>query len=312
MKSILVCTAISIFYVLGLYILTPYVSYLNRDEMVSIRQRMTAASIITIFLVATMYYQYDHSVETSVPFFHAIGFRSDRNTLYSVVSVFWLMSLFYLGPLVTKLAFLTTFMWYDVKSDGMCTMRKTTVSWVQFKSAYLQYSLSLSDVYVMTRNLVLAPISEEIVFRALIVMVLRPSFKNPWVIVFISPLFFSPAHVHHAFVKHWSGVPVDQILPEAILQLVYTYIFGCIATLLLLRTGNIAAPIACHTICNCAQLPDLSFTVPPGQGYSVFSVLHKYSNLLLVLHAMGLVLFACFVLPLTEAYAEVSLFWHSV
>lgn len=36
----------------------------------------------------------------------------------------------------------------------------------------------------------------------------------------------------------------------------YTSVFGCLATFLLLVTGNLAAPIAAHAACNVLGFPD--------------------------------------------------------
>ena len=128
----------------------------------------------------------------------------------------------------------------------------------------------------------------------------------------MAPLFFAPAHAHHALVKFWSGFDPFEIAVETVAQLIYTYIFGCIATLLLLRTGGILAPILAHIICNFVQLPDLGFMTPPSSGgYNVLPALFRLRYVLLVAHAAGLALFGFCIMPLTESLAQQSIFRRS-
>ena len=317
MHALLTSGLISCGYVLGLYLLTPYTNFRNRDDVIHIQRRLVAAIIITGVIVAFTYASFNQERQHSSSFLHVLGFRMNTEALFnSVIIVIQLMTLFYLGPVVTKLAFVAVLFNYEVKQGGFCIQHKSSLS-QSFNRIVAICTPSLptssTDLHIMARNLIVAPISEEIVFRAVIVYLLYPAFHSPWTVVLLAPLFFSPAHLHHALVKHWSGFPLRSIIIESVAQLIYTYIFGCMATLLLMRTGNIVAPILSHIICNIVQLPDLSFSAPPGHGgSSEISVLYPYSSLLLVLHAMGLVLFGICVLPMTAAaQKEQHLYWTS-
>lgn len=75
-------------------------------------------------------------------------------------------------------------------------------------------------------------------------------------LVLSCPLFFGAAHLHHAWELHTvGGIPLRACLLSASLQCAYTSAFGALATLLLLRTGTLAAPLSAHVFCNWMGLP---------------------------------------------------------
>ncbi|KAH9624780.1 hypothetical protein KSS87_014791 [Heliosperma pusillum] len=82
------------------------------------------------------------------------------------------------------------------------------------------------------RNLVVAPITEELVFRACMIPLLLCGGFKPETTVFLCPLFFSLGT-----------------------QLAYTMVFGSYASFLFIRTGHLAAPLVAHIVCNFMGLP---------------------------------------------------------
>ena len=65
------------------------------------------------------------------------------------------------------------------------------------------------------------------------------------------------AHLHHLWENHIvRGLPLRTAVAMALCQGAYTTLFGQFATLLLLRTGTLAAPVAAHAFCNWQGLPD--------------------------------------------------------
>jgi prenyl protein peptidase len=189
---------------------------------------------------------------------------------------------------------------------------------------------------MVLRNIIIAPITEEIVYRSVLAPALHLALVSsqhtlrgaaissssgsaigsaaatysPWMVVWVNPLWFGLAHMHHLIEKIHSGWPVKNALISTAVQLTYTSIFGCIATLLLLRTGSIYTSILSHCICNSVGLPDTSFLQPPGRAdSSEYSCLHHDRYLHLILHALGLVLFTLSILPLTETFAKDSIYW---
>lgn len=75
--------------------------------------------------------------------------------------------------------------------------------------------------------------------------------------IFLSPLIFGLAHIHHFYefrITH-RGVPVVAAILRSVFQLAYTSLFGAYATFLYLRTGSLLAIFVVHAFCNCMGLP---------------------------------------------------------
>jgi prenyl protein peptidase len=83
--------------------------------------------------------------------------------------------------------------------------------------------------------------------------------------IFLSPLVFGLAHLHHFYefrITH-PQVPLLAAVARSFLQLIYTSLFGAYATFVFLRTGSLLGIIAVHTFCNAMGLPRLGGFVEP-------------------------------------------------
>lgn len=192
------------------------------------------------------------------------------------------------------------------------------------------------------RAFVFAPISEELVFRAVMVPALymalvaipntssasivvtttevsvTKSIYTSWAVVYLNPLCFAMAHLHH-FLERIGKINsnnttswrlIQHALLLTLMQIIYTSIFGMIATLLFMRTGSIYSAITSHCICNFMGLPDIGFMIQPGGDSSTtYSCMYNYRYIHLVLHALGLIIFAYAALPLTESLSTESIYW---
>jgi prenyl protein peptidase len=97
------------------------------------------------------------------------------------------------------------------------------------------------------------------VFRGCMLPLLSSARFTDSALVLGCPLFFGAAHLHHAWELHTvRHVPLHAALLSASFQCAYTTLFGALATLLLLRTGTLAAPLAAHVFCNWMGLPDFA------------------------------------------------------
>jgi prenyl protein peptidase len=65
-------------------------------------------------------------------------------------------------------------------------------------------------VQLVLRNLVIAPITEELVFRGCMVPLLLPHLGYGYQLSWITPLFFGVAHLHHML----AGVPIPQVVMQ--------------------------------------------------------------------------------------------------
>ena len=135
--------------------------------------------------------------------------------------------------------------------------------------------------------------------------------NTPWIVVCLNPLCFGLAHLHHLVEKLSNGMNVKNAILSTVVQFTYTSIFGFIATLLFMRTASIYSAVLSHVICNAVGLPDIAFmTNPTNKGRSSeYSCMFSYRYFHLFIHALGLVLFALLVLPVTDSLSRESVYW---
>lgn len=166
---------------------------------------------------------------------------------------------------------------------------------------------------VIFRNIVFAPLTEEVVFRAVMIpsmWLAASATSSPMTIALHSPLWFGVAHAHHFLDKMRTKVPLISNVVSTLVQLTYTSIFGLIAALFFMRTGNLLAPIASHVVCNLLGLPDIGFLhSSTSDNRNEYSSLFAHRHLLLFLHALGLVAFSALLFPVTEHLAQHSPYW---
>ncbi|KAL8802179.1 MAG: hypothetical protein Q9182_003968 [Xanthomendoza sp. 2 TL-2023] len=123
---------------------------------------------------------------------------------------------------------------------------------------------SLSS-WIGWRNYVAGPVTEEILFRSLLVPLhLLTPLPNAHV-VFLTPLYFGIAHIHHCyeFVLTHPHTPWAPSIIRSLIQFAFTTVFGWYATFVFIRTGSLLAVILIHTFCNWAGLPRLWGRVEP-------------------------------------------------
>lgn len=119
------------------------------------------------------------------------------------------------------------------------------------------------------RNHVFAPITEELIYRGLIISVLKHDFTNSQIIQF-SPLLFGVAHVHHAYELYFKRkIAISTVLMSTTFQLLYTTLFGAIESYIFLKYNSLWAPIVVHSFCNLMSIPELSISgaIPVQTAY---------------------------------------------
>ncbi|KAM6484259.1 CaaX prenyl protease [Trichoderma sp. SZMC 28011] len=115
------------------------------------------------------------------------------------------------------------------------------------------------------RNLVAGPITEECLFRSAAIPLLLVAGSSISRIIFLSPVVFGLAHVHHFYefrITH-PQTPLVAAIARSVLQFSYTSLFGAYANFLFLRTGSLLAVILVHTFCNSMGLPRVWGAVQP-------------------------------------------------
>lgn len=178
------------------------------------------------------------------------------------------------------------------------------------------------------RNYVAGPVSEELIFRSAIIPLHLLAKASPGRIVFLAPLYFGIAHVHHFYEFRLThpGTPVAAALLRSIFQFGYTTVFGWYATFLYLRTGSLLAIIIVHSFCNYCGLPrlwgrlEIPVYVGPGSlrgkedadPRSASVTLSKSGNVLTVTYyallIAGAITFYFQFWPLTESHRALASF----
>mmetsp|Transcript_22058 Transcript_22058/g.21308 ORF Transcript_22058/g.21308 Transcript_22058/m.21308 type:complete len:413 (-) Transcript_22058:266-1504(-) len=171
-KGNLACFFISTSYVLSLYLIPSNIRKLQRDNPAHIKYRMLAASSSTVIstLICNQFFEF-WNFPTDIDFLQACGIRLD--SAFNVVSVTCLlMSIFYMGPLLSSFIYFHLSFPQGVNQEGMIRFPKQDGK----KTTVLKYILktvkSYRDDYgdlIIFRNLIFAPISEEVAFRALMI-----------------------------------------------------------------------------------------------------------------------------------------------
>lgn len=99
--------------------------------------------------------------------------------------------------------------------------------------------------------------TEELIWRSLIIPLHLLAKVSPTKIVFITPLYFGIAHVHHYYEFRLTHphTPALPALLRSLFQFTYTSLFGFFAAFVFLRTGNVYGVILAHSFCNWMGLP---------------------------------------------------------
>lgn len=159
------------------------------------------------------------------------------------------------------------------------------VSFIVEPTARLSMMASLENKYVSIRNLLVAPLTEELCFRSGLISYLLAMGYSPAICIWASPFVFGLSHVHHMVdMVRFRGFSVAQALTAVALQLCYTVMFGWFASFLFVQSGNVLAAVAAHSVCN-------FFGFPP------FSQIRYYSrrNVVIRSYVIGVLLFPVFV-----------------
>lgn len=111
----------------------------------------------------------------------------------------------------------------------------------------------LKHPHIAFRNYILAPITEELIYRRFLLTLILQS-SSPRTYLLLPSITFALSHLHHLI--------TSQSLPDTVLQIVYTFIFALYTTYLFLippfGSYNILAAITAHTLCNMLGLPNIT------------------------------------------------------
>ncbi|PRW32845.1 CAAX prenyl protease 2-like [Chlorella sorokiniana] len=114
----------------------------------------------------------------------------------------------------------------------------------------------------LLRNLVVAPLVEEFVFRSCMLSYLLACGTSPAAAVAFSPLLFAASHLHHVYdLTRFQGHSLRSALAAVAFQFSYTALFGWLAAWLFVCSRHLAAAALPHAFCNLMGPP-----MPPPHG----------------------------------------------
>lgn len=305
-RSIFICFCMASFYVISLY-LWSHQNRFNRNEPSVIKRRFISVILscficfISVYLIADK--QGGHLITEWIGF--KFGLSGLKACLASIVATVILFS----GPLLQQFIsdYLLSYSFQVYETNGTRNEREhDTFVAKQIKSLRLRYQryvlymkFHLADM-CFWRNYIISPFTEEFVFRSCMIplLVQNLSFTST---VFIAPLFFGLAHLHHIIEGYFTNeLPLAHLIGVHMFQFSYTYIFGVYSSFLFMRTGSLFSCFLSHSFCNFMGFPNFR------QLMSDFDTKVKYS--VAAVYIIGLVMFTALVGSLTEP----SLFHNKV
>lgn len=210
---------------------------LNRDSPTVIRARIRTVSVtVTISTLTTLYIHLHYGHQLIPTALHTLGlYPISPIVLLCTLSLTFLL---YMAPLYE------TFV-VDASLTPLSTLQSRISTTLRSSIGY--------------RNYIAGPITEELLFRSTIIPLhlLSPLRDSPAKIVFLTPLYFGIAHIHHLYEFKLTHPDLSwtPALLRSVFQFGYTSVFGWYATFIYLRTGSLWACVLIHIFANFMGLP---------------------------------------------------------
>ncbi|XP_074862284.1 CAAX prenyl protease 2 isoform X2 [Carettochelys insculpta] len=263
--ALLACFSLACAYVGSLYV---WNSHLPRDHPAVIKRRFTSVLIVSGLSPLFLWLWKEL---TGISLLALLGFRLEGIVPATLLPLLLTMVLF-LGPLI-QLSMDCPWGWLD----GLKVM---------FDPRF--WALCMSDMRWL-RNQVIAPLTEELVFRACMLPMLIPC-TGLGPAIFTCPLFFGVAHFHHVIEQlRFRQGSVASIFLSAAFQFSYTAVFGAYTAFIFIRTGHLIGPVLCHSFCNYIGFPAICAALEHPQRLTV-----------VLFYVLGMVLFLLLLHPMTD------------
>ncbi|XP_059053264.1 CAAX prenyl protease 2 [Achroia grisella] len=273
--TVVACVFMTLCYVASLYV---WRTKLSRDHPSTIKRRFF--SVFCMMLLAPFLTRYFLTKETlsKGDIYDHLGLRLPGLVTASFAPLLLTIVLF-MGPLCMQYL------------SGMWTLYAEPVYWLS----------SWQDL-LWVRNHLMAPLSEEWVFRACMMPILLQCLE-PITAVFVGPLLFGIAHFHHMLEQMKAGYEFKAALMVSSFQFAYTSLFGAYSSYLFLRTGHFVAPLTAHIFCNHMGFPNFGAVMmfPPLQRV-----------LIVCCFLLGFALWCVMLIPITSPNLyDNTLYWES-
>ncbi|XP_067117462.1 CAAX prenyl protease 2 [Osmerus mordax] len=267
--SILSCLLLACSYVGSLYV---WRSDLPRDHPAVIKRRFTSVLIVSALSPVFVWAWKEYTGISPAPSLLALMGVRFEGLLPAIVLPLLLTMVLFLGPLIQLVM--------DCPWGFMDGIR------VVLDPCF--WALCLSDMRWL-RNQVVAPLTEELVFRACMLPMLVPC-AGPSTAIFTCPLFFGVAHFHHVIeLLRFRQGTVSGIFLSAAFQFSYTAVFGAYTAFIFIRTGHLVGPVLCHSFCNYMGFPALGTALE-----------HQHRLTVLSCYVLGVLFFLLLLFPMTD------------
>ncbi|CRL02518.1 CLUMA_CG015347, isoform A, partial [Clunio marinus] len=223
------CLALSILYVSSLYV---WSSEENRDHPSTVKKRFFSVFVVMLISPFFVYLFSSPNMFNYYTIWEVMGLRT-KGLMSAVFIPLLLTMILFLGPLSVQL------------TNGIWKIYSEPMFW-----------LNHCQNLLWIRNHIVAPLSEEFTFRACMLPLLLQSF-TPITSIFITPMFFGVAHLHHMIERLRTGMDKKTAIVISFFQFFYTSIFGIYSAYLFMRTGHFVAPFIVHAFCNHMGFPDI-------------------------------------------------------
>ncbi|XP_029063857.1 CAAX prenyl protease 2 isoform X2 [Monodon monoceros] len=216
--SVFSCLSLACSYVGSLYV---WKSELPRDHPAVIKRRFTSVLVVSsLSPLCVLLWRELTGIQPGTSLLTLMGFRLEGIFPAALLPLLLTMILF-LGPLM------------QLSMDCPCDLADR----LKVVLAPRSWAGCLTDMRWL-RNQVIAPLTEELVFRACMLPMLAPC-TGLGPAVFTCPLFFGVAHFHHIFEQlRFRQSSVGSIFLSAAFQFSYTAVFGAYTAFLFIRTGK--------------------------------------------------------------------------
>ncbi|KZV28437.1 CAAX prenyl protease 2 [Dorcoceras hygrometricum] len=263
--AVAACTAMAVFYVAILYSPTLLLRLAQPTSFKSfLMRRFLCSAISSIVSVVFCSLILSISKLDASLLFGVYGIRLDHiwQALIYPVS---LTSCMYIGSFALNL-----FSVLEARNEYLNTGGNPLHFYKTYLQRFISQAVSAISSISCWRNYFVAPLSEELVFRACMIPLLLCGGFSTYIVIILCPTFFSLAHLNH-FLEFYVREDFTFLKACSVVgfQLGYTVIFGAYASFLLIRTGHLAAPLAAHIFCNFMGLPT-TFSRRSGMSDSGF------------------------------------------
>ncbi|XP_037784026.1 CAAX prenyl protease 2-like [Penaeus monodon] len=267
LNEVFACFLLSVLYVGSLYI---WNATQGRDHPTTIKKRCISVFFMTIVSPFFIIWFGNKNIEEKASLWSQMGLRWE-GLIPALILPMILTFVLFLGPIVQA--------HFAVPVSASLRMYFEPLYW---------YNTVQNPIW--WRNQVVAPFSEEFTFRACMLPILLQC-VSPGKAVFIAPLFFGVAHLHHAVDRLRLGIDLPSVILLSCFQFLYTSVFGFYSAFLFIRTGHFLPLFAVHAFCNHMGLPEMK---------EMLSKPTPVRNKLMAFHVLGLVAWYFLLYPLTE------------